>query len=185
MPPLQEEGPGKVQAAEVGWDAHMNILKKEQGEDRLRKPPISARKLTVIIASAWAVWNALYLSLWESFPSAQLILNRISWSSADIVGITATVIALYVYRNWEKSTENEDLRYLSQFVFEMKRAGVDPKKLAPAFEMAAAMAQTVSLDPEFRKRIQRVLGRLADENITRLSKMDEEELYELFRSAKL
>ena len=153
---------------------------KKENPNTLRKPPISAKKLTVVIATAWIGWVIAYLILWETQPTWQVILNRISWCSSDIVGISATAIALYTYRNWEKSTENDDLRYMSSFIFELRKIGVRPEMVS---ELATVLSSGPdSPDKEFAQRFIRNMAVVLKDKSKNLHKLSDAEMQEFIRT---
>jgi len=146
------------------------------------KAPISPRKLSIIVFGAWIIYNVFYLTLWESLPNDQLILNRISWSSSDIVGITATSIALYSYWKFYLSTQSKDIQYIQELVLALKKAGIDPQTVV---EVLAPMTYAFQSDPDFAKRFKRTMRRVAEERVEGLKRLREDELYELLRSGGL
>lgn len=150
-----------------------------------RKDPPKAWKLGVVIASFWFVFVAVYLFFWEEHPDLQVVLNRISWSSADAVAIAATALALYSYYMFEKSTQSKDMQYLQKFILAFKQAGIEPEMLAPVLTSLTASYHMVVDDSEFAGRLKRVSARMAKERIERLKGLTEEELYELLRSGGL
>lgn len=150
----------------------------------LKSPP-KAWHLGIAIAGFWFLFVAVYLFFWEKHPDLQLVLNRISWSSADAVAIAAAALGLYTYYIVEKSSQSEDMKYLQRFVLSLKNAGIKPEMFTP---MLAALAQSYHMvvdDPEFVERLKHVSARLAKERVEKMKGLTEEELYELLRSGGL
>ena len=146
-----------------------------------KKPP-SAKMLAIGIAVGWVVFVGVYLLLWEHAPQWQLILNRISWSSADFVSLAATGLALYTYYLVQKSSQSKDVLFLQRFVLVLKKAGIEPEELEPLIKQTNGLVSLVTQDPETAKRIEAAMFRILRERYEGLSKLNDEELYELLRS---
>jgi len=152
-------------------------------EEEVKELP-RARTLGVIIATSYFVFVAIYLLLWEHVPDWQLILNRISWSSSDFIGLAATGLALYSYDLFQKYSKNKDIIYLQKFVLELKKAGIEPSDIRSALTALKPLFSEVGNDPEFQAKLQGALARVTKEQIQRLKRLDSEELYELLRSGR-
>jgi hypothetical protein len=151
----------------------------------VRKPPIKAWKLASIIAGFWVVFVLLYLVMWEHHPEWQTVLNRISWCSADAVSISATAIALWSYRLYEKSTESKDLQYLSGFVFELRKAGIEPREMGTMLRQVQSTIEPILADADFRDKLEKAILDVVRERYEKMSKLNDEELRELIRSGGL
>ena len=146
------------------------------------KAPPSAKALAIGIAVGWVVFVGAYLLIWEHAPSQQLILNRISWSSADFVSLAATALALYTYYLVQKSSQSKDMLYLQRFVLTLKKAGIEPEELEPVLKQTGGIVSIITQDPETAKRIEQAMFRILRERYEGLSKLNDEEMYEALRS---
>lgn len=144
-----------------------------------------ARTLGLIIILGYALFVGIYLLVWETHPDLQMVLNRISWSSSDFVGVAAVALGLYSYMLFEKFDRNKDIQYLQEFALELKKMGIKPTDMEPIINALRPMFKQFADDPEFSVKLQNVLARMAKENLSRLKSLDENELYEVLRSAKL
>lgn len=142
-----------------------------------------ARTLGLIILAGYIAFVLMYLLVWETHPDWQLILNRISWSSSDFIGIAATGLALYSYMLFEKYSKNKDIIFLQQFALQLKKAGIEPDDIAPICSMVKSLSSEVGNDPAFQERLMKAAARVTKENMDRLKRLDEEELFELLRSS--
>lgn len=93
------------------------------------KTPIPAKKLVIAIAIFIVVYQILLMWIWISFPDIDWVLLRFSLSMADVLGYSALLLSMYAYWRFEKSTENEDMEYLHEFVMAMRKGGLEPKIL--------------------------------------------------------
>lgn len=134
------------------------------------------------VLAFYIIFVGLYLLVWETHTSWQTVLNRISWSSADAVAIASISLALYTYWLYEKASKDSDLKYLSEFVFEMKDCGVKPCDIRPLMTTMMSVVSNLGNDPEFQARLQKATARVTKEQFERLKRLDEDELYELLRS---
>jgi hypothetical protein len=146
------------------------------------KQPPSAKMLAISIGLGWVVFVGVYLLLWEHAPSWQLILNRISWSSADFVSLAATALALYTYYLVQKSSQSKDMLYLQRFVLTLKKAGIEPEELEPVLKQTSGIVSIITQDPQTAKRIEQAMFRILRERYEGLSKLNDEEMYEALRS---
>jgi len=146
------------------------------------KPLPSAKKLAVGIALGWMVFVVTYLYAWEHLPEHQLILNRISWSSADFVSLAATALALYSYYLFQRSSQSEDMMYLQKFILACKKAGIDPDQIEVILRQTNGVVDLVTRDPETAKRIEQATFRILRERYAGLAKLNDEEMYETLRS---
>lgn len=141
-----------------------------------------ARTLGLIIVTGYIIFVAIYLLLWETHPGWQMVLNRISWSSSDFVGVSAVALGLYSYMLFEKFDRNKDIQYLQEFALELKKMGIKPSDMEPIINAVRPLLKQFTDDPEFQAKIQRVMARIAKERTDGLKKLSEDELYEMFRS---
>ena len=141
-----------------------------------------ARTLGMVIVAGYITFVLLYLLLWETHPDWQMVLNRISWSSSDFVGVAAVALGLYSYMLFEKFDRNKDIQYLQEFALELKKMGIKPTDMEPIINAVKPLFKQFSDDPEFQAKLQRVMARIAKERTDGLKKLSEGELYELFRS---
>lgn len=154
-------------------------------EWEVKKPPMKAWKLAAIVAGFWFVFVTVYLIIWKHIPEYQTELNRISWSSADAVAICATAIAIWSYHLYAKSSESKDLQYLSAFVFELRKAGIDPKELGKVLYQVRKTVEPIVTDTEFRDKLEQAILVVVRERYERMSSLSDEELRELIRSGGL
>lgn len=159
--------------ANIGRDTHLL--------EGMKQPP-SAKMLAISIGLGWVVFVGVYLLLWEHAPSWQLILNRISWSSADFVSLAATALALYTYYLVQKSSQSKDMLYLQRFVLTLKKAGIEPEELEPVLKQTSGIVSIITQDPQTAKRIEQAMFRILRERYEGLSKLNDEEMYEALRS---
>jgi hypothetical protein len=141
-----------------------------------------ARTLGLVILAGYITFLLFYLLLWELNAEWQLILNRISWSSSDFVGMAGVGIGLYSYWLLEKYNKNANIIYLNDFVLELKKAGVKPEDVGAMLDMAKSLLKQVGDDPEFIARLQRVMVKIAHERADGLKKLSEAELFEILQS---
>lgn len=146
--------------------------------DEKVRPLPRPRWLVLGIIIGYLVFVGGYLLMWEHLPEFQLILNRISWSSADFISIAATALALYSYFLLERYQKNADIAYLQRFVLELKKSGIKPEDIGTVLSFAK------EIDPGFKQRLEKVLKRIARERMEGLAKLDEDELYEVLRSLR-
>jgi len=146
-----------------------------------KKPP-RARTIGISIVVGWVVFVTVYLLLWEHAPSWQLVLNRISWSSSDYISLAATALALYTYYLVQKSSQSEDMKYLSEFVFTLRKVGIDPREAEKILRQTQGLVKLVSEDPETAKRVEQATFRILREKYAGLAKLNDEEMYETLRS---
>jgi hypothetical protein len=142
-----------------------------------------ARTLGIIIAIAYFGFVIGYLLIWEHVPDLQLILNRISWSSSDFVGLAAVGLGLYSYMLFEKYSKNKDIIYLQEFALQLKKAGIEPNDISQICAMVKSLSSEVGNDPAFQERLMSAAARVTKENMDRLKRLSEEELFELLRSS--
>jgi hypothetical protein len=159
--------------ANIGNDTHLL--------EGTKQPP-SAKALAISIGLGWVVFVGVYLLLWEHAPSWQLILNRISWSSADFVSLAATALALYTYYLVQKSSQSKDMLYLQRFVLTLKKAGIEPEELEPVLKQTSGIVSIITQDPQTAKRIEQAMFKVLRERYESMAKLNDEELYELLRS---
>lgn len=159
--------------ANIGNDTHLL--------EGTKQPP-SAKMLAISIGLGWVVFVGVYLLLWEHAPSWQLILNRISWSSADFVSLAATALALYTYYLVQKSSQSKDMLYLQRFVLTLKKAGIEPEELEPVLKQTSGIVSIITQDPQTAKRIEQAMFKVLRERYESMAKLNDEELYELLRS---
>lgn len=160
---------------EVGIGRSTSLLEGQ------KKPP-SAKKLGVAIFVGWVAFVGIYLLAWEHAPEWQLILNRISWSSSDYISLAATALALYTYYLVQKSSQSKDMLYLQRFVLSLKKAGIEPEELEPVIKQMNGLVSLIAQDPETAKRIEQAMFRILRERYEGLSKLNDEEMYEVLRS---
>jgi hypothetical protein len=150
-----------------------------------RAPP-KARTLGITIAVGYLVFVVAYLFMWEHLPHDQTILNRISWSSSDFVGLAATGLSLYTYYLVQRSSQSKDVLYLQRFVMAFKKAGFEPEKMTPMLERVSRWAYMMAFatkdDPATALRIEEAAFQIFRERYSSMSKLTNEEMYELFRS---
>jgi hypothetical protein len=142
-----------------------------------------ARTLGLVILVGYIAFVLAYLLLWETHPSWQLILNRISWSSSDFIGLAATGLALYSYNLFQKYSRNKDIIYLQQFALQLKKAGIEPSDISPICAMVKSLSSEVGNDPDFQVRLMKAADRVTKEKLGRLKRLSEDELFELLRSS--
>jgi len=150
----------------------------------LKEPP-KVRHLVIAVAAFWIVFVAIYLYFWETHPDLQVVLNRISWSSADAVSIAAVSMALYSYYLFKKSSQSKDIQYLQKFILAFKSAGIEPEMLSPVLTSLAASYHVVVDDEAFQERLKTVSSRILKERLEKMKGLSEDELYELLRSGGL
>jgi hypothetical protein len=141
-----------------------------------------ARTLGLVMLAGYIVFVLTYLLIWETHPNWQLILNRISWSSSDFIGLAAAALALYSYSLFERYSKNKDVIYLQKFVLVLKHEGIEPSDIAPLIASLKGVMAPIKDDPEFQARLQKATARVTAEQFERLKRLDEDELYELLRS---
>jgi len=142
-----------------------------------------ARTLGIIIFFAYLAFIVGYLLMWEHAPDLQLILNRISWSSSDFVGLAAVGLGLYSYMLFERYSKNPDIAYLQEFALQLKKAGIEPNDIAPICSMVKSLSSEVGNDPDFQVRLMKAADRVTKEKLGRLKRLSEDELFELLRSS--
>lgn len=174
------QGRGVRSTGRMG-DMAANIGKNMQVLEGTKRPP-SAKALAITIAVGWVVFVGVYLLLWEHAPEWQLVLNRISWSSADFVSLAATALGLYTYYLVQKSNQSTDMLYLQRFVLTLKKAGIEPEELEPVIKQTNGFVSLITQDPETAKRIEKAMFQVLRERYERLAKLDDEEMYEALRS---
>lgn len=159
--------------------------KEEHLLEGTRAPP-KARTLGLAIAVGWFVFVVGYLLIWEHLPGYQLYLNRISWSSGDFVGLAAASLSLYTYYLVQKSSQSKDVLFLQRFVIAFKKAGFEPEKLTPMLERGLRWAYMMTIvtrdDPSTALRIEEAMFQVLRERYSSMSRLTNEELYELLRS---
>lgn len=106
------------------------------------KPP-KTRTLILVIVFGYVIFVTAYLLLWESYPSLQLILNRISWSTADFIALAATGLALYTYYLVEKGVSSNIPGQLMDWASDPKN---QPKLNAVLRNLLACEATGQALD---------------------------------------
>lgn len=143
------------------------------------RPLPKPKVIVLLIIIGYVTFVGLYLLLWESHPDWQLILNRISWSSADFVSVAGVALALYSYFLLERYQRNADIAYLQKFILELKKSGVKPEDIGSLF------AVVKNLDPEFKVKLEKAVKRIVNERVEGLSKLTVDELYEVLRSGRL
>lgn len=151
------------------------------GEEKVKAIP-KARTLALVLLAGYIMFVLLYLCLWELNPEWQVILNRLSWSSSDFVGVGGVAIGLYSYWLVEKYNKNANIAWLNEFVLELKKAGLKPENVGAMLELVKPMMKEAMADPEFGDRLMRVATRIAKERIDGLKKLNDQELYEVLRS---
>lgn len=160
---------------EVGTGKNIDILEGQ------KRPP-KATTLALTIACSWVIFVTSYLILWEHMPREQLILNRISWSSSDFVGLAASGLSLYTYYLVQKSSQSKDVLYLQRFVMAFKRAGLEPEQLVPFVIQLKGLLSVLTENPETTKRVAKAAIRVAEERMESMSDLNDEETYEALRS---
>lgn len=114
-----------------------------------------------------------------------MVLNRLSWSSSDFVGLAAIALGLYSYSLFQKFDRNKDIQYLQEFALELKKMGIKPTDMEPIIKMGKSLIAEVGDDPEFQERLTRVMAKITKERTDGLKKLSEAELYELLRRGRL
>ena len=109
-----------------------------------------AKNLAIIIVLGWLVFVFSYLALWEHEPSWQVVLNRISWSTADFIALAATGLALYTYHLFQKGLESNIVAQFMEWAMDPKnqdaldkviRNVLATKATGQAFEIAIELAK--------------------------------------------
>jgi hypothetical protein len=114
-----------------------------------------------------------------------MVLNRLSWSSSDFVGLAAIALGLYSYSLFQRFDRNKDIAYLQELALGVKKAGIKPDDVASLLITVKALVKEVDGDKEFKDRLQKVVVRIAKERADGLKKLSEVELYELLRGGRL
>ena len=160
---------------EAGTGKNIDILEGQ------KRPP-KATTLALTIACGWVIFVTSYLILWEHMPREQLILNRISWSSGDFVGLAASGLSLYTYYLVQRSSQSSDVLYLQRFVIAFKKAGLEPEQLVPIAMQFKSVLGVLTENPEVTKRVAKAAMRVAKERMESLATLNDEETYEALRS---
>lgn len=147
-----------------------------------KKKPPSAKVIGVSLLVGWVVFVTTYLLLWEHAPSLQLVLNRISWSSSDYISLSATALALYTYYLVQKSSQSEDMKYLSEFVLTLRKVGIEPEEAEKILRQTQGLVKLIDEDPVTAQRLEKATFRVLRERYEGLAKLNDEEMYETLRS---